>query len=225
MVACRRGGHHAALARRIMLAVSEIAPPLREQDADPDPLLQFAAWLREASETSLREPTAVAVATSSPDGAPSVRMVLLKGYDERGFQFFTNYESRKGQELQANPRAALLFYWDPLGRQIRIEGPVQRASAEESEAYIRSRQRGSQIGALASPQSQVIDTRDELEQRVREITKRYDGVELPLPPAWGGFRLSPQRYEFWQHRDDRLHDRLAYTRQADGGWVIERLAP
>ncbi len=208
-----------------MLAVSESAPPLREQDVDPDPLRQFAVWLAQAGETILREPTAVAVATSSSAGAPSVRMVLLKGYDERGFVFFTNYESRKGRELQVNPQAALLFYWDPLGRQIRIEGPVQRVPAEESEAYIRRRPRGSQIGALASPQSQVIEHRDELEQRVREITERYEGAELPLPSAWGGFRLSPQRYEFWQHRDDRLHDRLVYTLQPGGRWTIERLAP
>jgi pyridoxamine 5'-phosphate oxidase len=205
--------------------VTEFALPLREVDVDRDPLRQFHAWYEEARRSSLREPAAVAVATSTPQGAPSVRMVLLKQYDERGFVFFTNYESRKGRELVANPRAAMLFYWDPLGRQVRIEGPVQRTSAEESAAYVRSRARGSQLSALASPQSQPIDGRAWLEERVSELGERHHDVELPLPPAWGGFRLTPESYEFWQHREDRLHDRLVYARADDGGWQLGRLAP
>ena len=139
--------------------------------------------------------------------------------------FFTNYESRKGRELDANPRAAMLFYWDPLGRQVRIEGPVQRTSAEDSAHYVRSRARGSQLSALASPQSQPIETRNWLEQRVSELAEQHADGELPLPRAWGGFCLAPERYEFWQHRDDRLHDRLVYTRADDGSWRLGRLAP
>jgi pyridoxamine 5'-phosphate oxidase len=203
--------------------VPEFAP-LREQDVDRDPLQQFAAWYLQAQESGLREPAAVAVATSTPDGAPSVRMVLLKRYDERGFVFFTNYESRKGRELEANARAAMLFYWDPLGRQVRIEGPVQRTSAEESAEYVRSRARGSQLSALASPQSHEVPDRDWLEQRVSDLDEQYRDAELPLPAAWGGFTLTPDRYEFWQHRDDRLHDRLIYA-PSDGGWALRRLAP
>jgi pyridoxamine 5'-phosphate oxidase len=168
----------------------------------------------------------MAVATASADGAPSVRMVLLKQVDARGFVFFTNYESRKGRELTANPRAALLFHWEKLGRQVRVEGAVQRVSREETETYVRSRPRGSQLSALASPQSQVVEGREELEALVEELTARYASTEeLPAPDNWGGFRVSPERIEFWQHRNDRLHDRLRYTQTADGGWVIERLAP
>ena len=170
-------------------------------------------------------PGAVAVATSTPQGEPSVRMVLLKGYDERGFVFFSNYDSRKGRELDANPRAAMLFYWDPLGRQVRIEGSVRRTPAEDSAAYVRGRARGSQLSALASPQSQLIESRDWLEQRVSGLAEQHADRELPLPRAWGGFCLTPERYEFWQHRDDRLHDRLLYSRADDGSWQLGRLAP
>jgi pyridoxamine 5'-phosphate oxidase len=152
-------------------------------------------------------------------------MVLVKQADERGFVFYTNYESRKARELTVNRSAALLFYWDPLGRQVRIEGEVQRTSAEETEAYIRSRARGSQLSALSSPQSRPIESRAALEARVTELTDRYAGTELPLPEAWGGFRLTPQTFEFWQNRDDRLHDRLLYRRSPEGDWAIERLAP
>ncbi len=152
-------------------------------------------------------------------------MVLVKETDERGFVFYSNYESRKGSELVANPRGALLFYWDLLGRQVRIEGHVERTSPAESAAYVRSRERGSQLSALASPQSRTVDSRDWLEQRVAELAARYQGAELPLPDAWGGFRLIPEIFEFWQHRDDRLHDRLRYTHQPDDGWQLERLAP
>jgi pyridoxamine 5'-phosphate oxidase len=164
----------------------------------------------------------VAVATATPDGVPSVRMVLMKGFDERGFTFFTNYESRKADELGANPRAALLFYWDPLGRQVRIEGPVTRTSPEESAEYIRSRPRGSQVSALASPQSRPVASREQLEARVAELEAED---ELPLHESWGGFRLAPESFEFWQHRDDRLHDRLVYRPAAGRAWTIERLAP
>jgi pyridoxamine 5'-phosphate oxidase len=152
-------------------------------------------------------------------------MVLVKQFDPGGFVFFTGYESRKGRELAANPHAALLFYWDPLGRQVRIEGAVQRIDPEESAAYIRTRPRGSQLSALASPQSHAVPSRAALEERVAELTARYREGELPLPDAWGGFRLQPHVYEFWQHREDRLHDRLLYSRHSGGGWRVERLGP
>jgi pyridoxamine 5'-phosphate oxidase len=196
--------------------------PLDESDLDPDPLRQFAAWFEEAEAAGARAPEAMALATSTPDGRPSVRMVLLKDFDERGFVFFTGYESRKGAELAANPRAALLFYWDPLGRQVRIEGPVERVAEAESDAYFASRPRGAQISASVSPQSRVVESRALLEAAAGELEAH--GGELGRPPAWGGFRIAPESYEFWQHRANRLHDRLRYRRE-DGDWVIERLAP
>jgi pyridoxamine 5'-phosphate oxidase len=202
----------------------EFATPLRVQDADPDPFRQFGRWFGEAAGSGVRAPEAAALATASADGAPSVRMILVKQTGEAGFVFFTNYESRKGAELAANPRAALLFHWDPLGRQVRIEGPVGRLSSEDSAAYVRSRPRASQLSALASPQSRPLDSRAQLEQRVAELAGRHEGADLPVPDFWGGFRLVPDRFEFWQHREDRLHDRLAYTRE-DGRWRIERIAP
>jgi pyridoxamine 5'-phosphate oxidase len=206
--------------------MNDYGEPLRERDVDPDPLRQFAAWYEQAASAGLRLPEAMALATAAADGAPSVRMVLLKGFDEHGFVFFSNYESRKGRELAANPRAALLFNWDPLGRQVRVEGPVARTSAEETAAYVRSRARGSQLSALASPQSETIGSRAELERRVAELEQRYgEAGELPLPRNWGGFRLVPHSIELWQQRHDRLHDRLRYRRGAGGGWAIERLAP
>jgi pyridoxamine 5'-phosphate oxidase len=206
--------------------VQEFDTPLREEDADPDPLRQFAAWFRDAGESGVRAPEAMAVATATatPDAEPSVRMVLMKQFDERGFVFFTNYQSRKGQELLANPRAALLFHWDTLGRQVRIEGPAERVGAEESAAYIRSRPRGSQLSALASPQSRPVESRAELERLVAELEALNADGELPLPEHWGGIRVRPERYEFWQHREDRLHDRLVYTPLGDG-WAVARLAP
>jgi pyridoxamine 5'-phosphate oxidase len=164
----------------------------------------------------------MALATAAADGAPSVRMVLMKGFDERGFVFYTNYESRKGLELAANPRAALLFHWH--GRQVRIEGRVERTTHQESIAYSRSRPRASQLSALASPQSQSIGSRAELERRVAELARAHPG-DLPAHVGWGGFRVMPDSYEFWEHRPDRLHDRLRYTRGRAGGWQIERLAP
>jgi pyridoxamine 5'-phosphate oxidase len=204
--------------------VSDYGNPLREQDADPDPLRQFASWYEQAAAAGVRMPEAAALATASSDSAPSVRMVLVKGFDERGFVFFSGYASRKGRELAANPRAALLFHWDPVGRQVRIEGPVEHTSAEETAAYVRSRPRDSQLSALASPQSETIDSRTALEGRVAELEARYPDGELPLPSGWGGFRLIPRSFEFWQQRHDRLHDRLRYLPRGDG-WAIERLAP
>ena len=208
-----------------MRCVTDHGKPLREEDVDPDPLRQFAIWLRDAGKAGVREPEAAALATASADGAPSVRMVLVKGFDERGFVFYSNYASRKGHELATNPRAALLFYWDPLGRQVRIEGPVEHTSASESAAYVRSRPRGSQLSALASPQSQTIDSRHALERRVAELEERHGQEELPLPTNWGGFRLAADTVELWQQRHDRLHDRLRYRRGEHAGWVIDRLAP
>ncbi|HYZ76021.1 MAG TPA: pyridoxamine 5'-phosphate oxidase [Gaiellaceae bacterium] len=195
---------------------------LDEAEVDPDPLRQFARWFEEAGEAGIRAPEAMAAATATRDGRPSVRMVLLKGFDERGFVFYTGYESRKGQELAENPRAALLFYWDPLGRQVRIEGPVERIAEAESEAYFRSRPRGAQISASVSRQSHVVERRAVLEEGVAELEAR--GGEVPRPATWGGLRVSPDTYEFWQHRANRLHDRLRY-RRAEGGWAIERLGP
>jgi pyridoxamine 5'-phosphate oxidase len=205
--------------------VADFAQPLREEDVDPSPFAQFTRWFEEAANEGVRAPEAAAVATAAGDGAPSVRMVLVKQADEAGFVFFSNYESRKGGELAANPRAALLFYWDLLGRQVRIEGPVQRTSPEESAAYVRSRARGSQLSALASPQSRPIESREALERLVAELAALQEGSELPLPDAWGGYRLTPEVFEFWQHREDRLHDRLRYTKDRDGRWRLERLAP
>jgi pyridoxamine 5'-phosphate oxidase len=205
--------------------VTDPGEPLREADVDPDPVAQFAVWFQQAADVGGPAPDAAAVATADADGAPSVRMVLVKGADASGFVFYTNYDSRKGRELAANPSAALLFYWSPLNRQVRIEGRVQRVPAAETAAYVRSRARGSQLSALASPQSRPIESRGALERRVAELADRYAGVELPVPESWGGFRLVPETFEFWQQRDDRLHDRLRYTRTAGSAWRLERLAP
>ena len=186
-----------------------------------DPLTLFRTWLDEARASGTLEPEAMAVATATPDGAPSVRMVLLKGHDERGIVFFTNYASRKGDELESNPHAALLFHWPALGRQVRIEGPVTRVDRSESEAYALSRPRASQLSALASPQSRPVPDREWLERRVEELDREHAGAELPVREDWGGYRLHPEAWEFWQHRDNRLHDRHRYERAADG-WTVER---
>jgi pyridoxamine 5'-phosphate oxidase len=196
---------------------------MEERDLDPDPLRQFHRWFEDARGTALPVPEAMALATATPDGRPSVRMVLLKSADERGFAFHTNYESRKGDELTANPHAALLFHWQPLGRQVRVEGRVERVPNEESEAYFRTRPLGSRLAAWASPQSRPLADRAELERLYEEAVQRF-GKDVPLPPTWGGFRLVAAAYEFWQHGDDRLHDRVRYELDADG-WTKTRLAP
>jgi pyridoxamine 5'-phosphate oxidase len=199
--------------------------PLHERELDPDPLAQFRIWLAEAEATGMRAPEAMALATATPDGAPSVRMVLLKEAGPRGFAFYTNLESRKGGELAANPNAALLFHWDPLGRQVRVEGPVERLPESESAAYFATRPRGSRLAAWASPQSRELAGRDELERAVAAAAARFEGADVPLPPHWGGYVLVPERYEFWQHREDRLHDRIRYAPDGAGGWDLTRLAP
>ena len=191
---------------------------LHEDDVAGDPISQFLLWYAEA------QTDAVAVATASPDGVPSVRMVLLKGVDDRGFVFFTNHGSAKARDLAANPRASLLFHWPP-DRQVRVSGPVERVADEESDAYWRTRPRGSRLGAWASRQSEPIPDRAVLERRLAEVEGRFgpDG-DVPRPDFWGGYRVTPQAVELWHHRDDRLHDRLRY-RRVDGAWVLERLSP
>lgn len=197
---------------------------LDESDLSPDPIEQFRIWFAQAQEARVLEPNAMALATATADGTPNVRMLLLKEMNERGFVFFTDYRSTKGGELEENERAALCFWWGPLERQVRIRGFVARVSAEESAAYFRQRPRGSRLGAWASAQSSVLASRDELERRLSELDAKYPTEDVPLPPHWGGFRLVPESYEFWQGRESRLHDRLRYT--ADGnGWRIERLSP
>jgi pyridoxamine 5'-phosphate oxidase len=196
---------------------------LRRADLDPDPLRQFARWFDDAAAT-VGVPEAMALATAGAEGAPSVRMVLMKRFDERGLVFHTHYSSRKGRELAANPRAALLFHWSPQGRQVRVEGSVERLAPEESDAYFATRPPGAQIGAHASRQSEVLSGREELELRVAEVEQELARADLERPEWWGGFRVVPDAWEFWQHRDSRLHDRFRYTQRGDA-WVIERLFP
>jgi pyridoxamine 5'-phosphate oxidase len=197
---------------------------LKESDADPDPIEQFRRWFEEAIAADLHEPNAMTLATATPDGRPSARIVLLKGFDGRGFVFYTNYEGRKGEELAANPRAALVLYWGELERQVRIEGRVSRVPDEESDAYFEGRPRGSQLGAWASEQSRPARDRGVLEERLRELEAEYGDREVPRPPFWGGYRVEPEVIEFWQGRENRLHDRLRY-RRSDEGWKVERLQP
>ena len=198
---------------------------LYESDLHPDPFSQFGRWFDEAQHAGLVEPNAMTLATASRDGMPSARMVLLKGYDARGFVFYTNYESAKARDLESNPRAALVFWWGALQRQIRISGSVGRVDTAESDAYFASRPLGSRLGAIASRQSSVLDGRETLEKMVQELTTRYDGAEVPRPAHWGGYRLAPHSIEFWQGRADRLHDRLRYRRDGGNEWHIERLSP
>jgi pyridoxamine 5'-phosphate oxidase len=201
-------------------------PPLDEAAAERCPLALFLRWYALAESAQLPDYNAMALATATLDGAPSVRIVLLRGFDERGFVFFTNYRSRKADELRANARAALVLYWSALKRQVRIEGTVELVGAAESDAYFRNRPRGHQLSALASPQSQVIADRGVLKEAMRGVEAQYEGVEqVPRPDYWGGYRVVPQVIEFWQGGEHRLHDRLRYRRQRDGDWLRERLAP
>ncbi|HEY8684664.1 MAG TPA: pyridoxamine 5'-phosphate oxidase [Chloroflexota bacterium] len=204
---------------------------LNEGQVRSNPIEQFALWYEEAQQAHLPEPDAMTLATATRDGRPSARMVLLKGFDERGFVFYTNYQSGKGRVIEANPRAALILFWAELHRQIRIEGTVAHVSDAESDAYFRSRPKGSRIAALASNQSEVLENRDQLDARVAELTQKYgagDGVgddDVPRPAHWGGYRVVPETIEFWQGRRDRLHDRLLFTRRSDGAWSMTRLFP
>lgn len=198
---------------------------LHERDVDPDPVRQFERWFAEAQRAAVVEPNAMTLATADADGRPSARMVLLKGADERGFVFYSDYRSRKGVELAANPHAALVLYWAELERQVRIAGTVSRVSIEESERYYRSRPLGSRVGAWASHQSEPLADRERLEQRWAELAARYAEEEPPLPPHWGGYRVEPAEVEFWQGRQSRLHDRIVYRRGGDGSWARGRLSP
>ena len=197
---------------------------LSEADVDADPIRQFGAWLHQALVAELPEPNAMTLAAVGADGRPSARIVLLKGLDAAGFTFHTNYESRKGRELAANPHAALVFFWQELERQVRIEGTVERLSEGESDAYFQSRPLGSRLGAWASRQSEPLPDRATLERKLEEVTRQYEGGDVPRPPFWGGLRLQPDALEFWQGRPNRLHDRLCY-RLLPEGWCMERLSP
>ena len=197
---------------------------LHESAVDRDPIAQFRNWYGHARRTGVSLPDSFTLATVTPDGRPDARMILLKGVDEKGFVFYTNYESRKGGEIAKNPVAVMVFHWNQLFRQVRIEGRLEKVTAQESEAYFHSRLRGSQIGAWASLQSSTIRDREELEKRVAEVEAKFKGQTIPLPPFWGGFRLTPERIEFWQGRPSRLHDRLCFVRDGSG-WKMSRLSP
>jgi pyridoxamine 5'-phosphate oxidase len=200
-------------------------PVLRETEVPADPLILFRSWWDRAQAARLPQPEAMTLATATRDGVPSARMVLLRGFDKRGFVFFTNYESRKGLDLVANPHAALVFYWPELDRQVRVEGRAELVSPEESDAYFASRARGSCLGAWASPQSQVLAGRDVLQGRMDEMVARFQNQPVPRPPHWGGIRVVPAVIEFWQGQPDRLHDRLRYRLLETDSWALERLAP
>jgi len=202
-----------------------MTPELTEDDLLPDPIALAQRWFADAQAAGVEQHDAMTLATATPDGRPSARAVLLKGIDARGFAFFTNYESRKARELEANPHAALVLLWIPLQRQVRVTGSVARLSEEESDAYFGTRPRGSQLGAWASQQSRPLPDRAELESRWAALDERYGGGAVPRPPHWGGYRVDPREIEVWQGRANRLHDRFAYTRAPDGGWRRERLQP
>lgn len=204
--------------------MSEQFPAFTKASADPNPIQQFTLWFNEAVAAGVAESDAMTLATATASGNPSSRIVLLKGFDERGFVFYTNYESRKARELAANSRVSLLFYWMPIKRQVRIQGTVEKVSADESDQYFRSRPLGSRIGAWASDQSEVIESRAVLEIKFKTFGDKF-GDEVPRPPHWGGYRVKPDTIEFWQGRENRLHDRLRYRLQNDGSWLIERLGP
>ena len=210
--------------RAFITAGKGVVGGLSEAGAGDDPTALFHTWFREAIGSGIYLPESMALGTATPEGKPSVRLVLLKGYDERGFVFFTNYESRKAVELEANPEATLVFHWAILQRQIRIEGTTQRISKEDSEAYFHSRARGSQVGAWASKQSELLPKREELEGRVKQFESDFKGEQVPLPPYWGGYCLNPRSIEFWQGRASRLHDRLKFERKGES-WTRERLYP
>jgi pyridoxamine 5'-phosphate oxidase len=201
-------------------------PPLDEATAEPTPLPLFTRWYHDAIAAKVPEPEAMTLATATPDGAPSARIVLLRGVDERGFAFFTNYQSRKGHELAANPRAALVLHWGACQRQVRIEGNIEKVSLLESDDYFQKRPFGHRLGALLSPQSRVIPSRAVLEERMEQLIKEYEGRDVPRPAHWGGYRVVPHTIEFWQGRPNRVHDRIRYRRgEGASPWVIERLAP
>ena len=197
---------------------------LTEKDVDLDPMVQFGKWFKDALDALLYEPNVMTLATADRFGKPTARIVLLKGYDENGFVFYTNYESKKGQDIVENPQAALVFFWPELERQVRIEGVVSKVDAQTSADYFHSRPAGSQIGAMASPQSKVLQSRESLEEQVAELTRAYEGKEIPHPLHWGGYLVEPAHLEFWQGRPSRLHDRIVYD-LVDGSWIINRLAP
>ena len=203
---------------------SDERPPFLESEADADPIQQFQVWFAHARQTCIKEPTAMTLATVTPEGRPSARVVLLKEVGAHGFTFFTNYQSRKGQELAVNAFAVLVFWWDGPHRQVRVEGIVEKVTAEESDAYFQTRPRGSQLGTRASAQSAVAPDRKTLEAQMHTEIARFEGQAVPRPPHWGGYCVIPNAIEFWQGRPDRLHDRLRYIREAEG-WRIERLAP
>ena len=199
--------------------------PLTKETAHQDAIQQFQAWFDDAIDAKHVEPNAMTLATATPDGLPTARMVLLKEVDQEGFIFYTNYDSHKGQQIAKNPRVALVFYWDQLTRQVRVEGTVEKVDDALSDQYFQSRPRDSQIGAWASDQSSVIESRELLEEKAKTYQQQYEGEPIPRPPYWGGYRVKPLVIEFWQGRPSRLHDRLRYTRQPTGQWEIERLAP
>lgn len=198
---------------------------LNEIEVDPNPVIQFQKWFDQACSADVPEPNAMTIATVNSEGKPSARMVLLKDYDEKGFVFYTNYNSRKSQELAANPYAAIVFWWAQLERQVRITGSVEKISARESDEYFHSRPLNSRLGAWTSNQSEIISSREVLEQRLQELQEKYQDLNIPRPSHWGGFRVIPTEIEFWQGRSSRLHDRLSYTQCDDGSWKIQRLSP